>query len=83
MKIGLCQKYPQYDEILRITTECLNSESLEFLLTNSIMLSEQSIRSHSTGITNKFWVEHLVSTGSGSSSHDGDSEDKGCIRLLV
>ena len=40
MKIGLCHKYPQYDEVLRITTDCLNGENWEFLLINSIMLSE-------------------------------------------
>jgi hypothetical protein len=81
MKIGLCHKYPQYDEVLRITTDCLNGENLEFLLINSIMLSEQMMKQHSTGITNKFWVEHLVSLGTGSSGHE--DHEGGCSRLLV
>ena len=42
------------------------------------------MKQHSTGITNKFWVEHLVSMGTSSSSsshHEG--EEQGCTRLLI
>jgi hypothetical protein len=28
------------------------------------------MKQHSTGITNKFWVEHLVNMGTGSSNHE-------------
>ena len=69
--------------MLRILTDCLNGENLEFLLINSIMLSEQHIKSHSSGITNKFWVEHLSSSSSSSADACSGRHDDatGKIRL--
>lgn len=36
--------------------ECMNSDNLEFLIINSLMLGEEVIKGQSSGITNKFWL---------------------------
>jgi len=56
MKAPLCHQYPQYDETLRMIAECMNSDNLEFLIINSLMLGEEVIKGQSSGITNKFWL---------------------------
>jgi hypothetical protein len=41
-------------------TEVLNSENIEQMILNALMLAEDTIKGgQSTGITNKFWVDHL------------------------
>jgi hypothetical protein len=57
MKAPLSHRFPQYDELLKIFSEALNSQNLEFLIINALMLSEELIKGQSTGITNKFWLE--------------------------
>ena len=38
-------------------TDIINSENLEYLIFNALMLAEENIKGgQSTGITNKFWV---------------------------
>jgi hypothetical protein len=49
-------------------------------------LSEQQIKSHSSGITNKFWVEHLSSSSTGSAADASSArhdDTTGKTRLLV
>ena len=60
IKIPVAHRYPQHDELLKMLTDIFNSESLEHLLFNALMLTEENIKGgNSSGITNKFWVQHL------------------------
>jgi hypothetical protein len=60
MKTPIAHRYPQHDEVLRLITEVINSENVEFLIFNALMLSEDTIKGgQSTGVTNKLWVDHL------------------------
>lgn len=41
-------------------TEVINSENVEYLIFNALMLAEDNLKEgQSTGITNKFWVDHM------------------------
>jgi hypothetical protein len=44
MKTPVAHKYPQHDELLRIITEVLNSENVEFLIFDALMLSEDTLK---------------------------------------
>ncbi len=59
LKAPLAHRFPQYSEILQIIAECLNSESLEFLIINSLMLGEDIIKGKPSGVTNLLWLDCL------------------------
>ena len=60
MKTPVAHKYPQHDELLRMLVDIINSENIEYIIINSLMLAEDNLKGgQSTGITNKFWVDHL------------------------
>ena len=60
MKTPIAHKYPQHDELLRMIAEVINSENVEYLIFNALMLAEDNLKEgQSTGITNKFWVDHM------------------------
>jgi len=57
IKVPIAHRYPQHDELLKMLTDIINSENLEYLIFNALMLAEENIKGgQSTGITNKFWV---------------------------
>ena len=60
MKTPIAHKYPQHDELLRMIADVINSENVEYLIFNALMLAEDNLKvGHSTGITNKFLVDHM------------------------
>ena len=64
MKAGLSHRYPQYDEFLRIAQSALNSQSVEQLVINSLLLQEEALPGgHTSGLTNKLWLEQLKQGG--------------------